>query len=108
MKPAPMTDEQILRIVPGLLDCLADPYDKDGNGDYYSSIPHDMVRLAKAIIAARDAQWEQMLNKTQDLYTSKQPVQNSQEFIHDPAEIRRVFEIDDAERPDPDTGFALL
>ena len=30
------------------------------------------------------------------------------ETINDQAEIRRVFELDDAQRPDPDSGFALL
>jgi len=49
-----------------------------------------------------------MLEKARDLYTPKQPVQNSQEFIHDPAEIRRVFELDDAEPPPPDSGFVKL
>ena len=40
--------------------------------------------------------------------TSQQPVQNSLESIHDPAEIRRVFEIDAADYPPPDSGFARL
>lgn len=40
--------------------------------------------------------------------TSKQPVQNSLESIHDPAEIRRVFELDDTEYPPPDSGFVKL
>jgi len=70
--------------------------------------PLPLVEFAEAIIAARDAQWEQMLNKAQDLYTLDKHVQNSQEFIHDPAEIRRVFEIDEADYPHPDSGFAKL
>ena len=40
--------------------------------------------------------------------TSQRPAQISLESIHDPAEIRRVFEIDDAEYPHPDSGFAKL
>lgn len=47
----PMTDEEILRLVPGLYDCLCDPYDCDNSGDYYASIPKDMIRLARAIEA---------------------------------------------------------
>ena len=51
-KPAqPLTDEQILRLVPGLEDCLGDPYDSAKTGDEYSSIPADMIRLARAIEA---------------------------------------------------------
>lgn len=45
----PMTDKQILNLVGGMQDCLCDPYDADGNGDYYSSIPKDMIRLARAV-----------------------------------------------------------
>ena len=48
----PLTDEEILRIVPGLYDCLCDPYDCDNSGDYYASIPKDMIRLARAIETA--------------------------------------------------------
>jgi hypothetical protein len=70
MKPAPMTDEQI-KAFAGL-----------------------DAPFARAIIAARDAQWEQMLNK--------------REVINDPAEIRRVFEIDDAEMPPPESGFMKI
>ena len=45
----PLTDEQIVWLVPGLLDCLCDPYDCDKSGDQYASIPKDMVRLARAV-----------------------------------------------------------
>jgi hypothetical protein len=48
----PLTDEQILRLVPGLQDCLCDPYDYNNSGDDYASIPKDMIRLARAIEAA--------------------------------------------------------
>ena len=48
----PLTDEQILRLVPGLLDCLCDPYDYNNSGDDYASVPKDMIRLARAIEAA--------------------------------------------------------
>jgi hypothetical protein len=48
-KAVVLTDEQILRIVPELLDCLQDPYDKAKTGNYYSSIPIDMVRLVRAV-----------------------------------------------------------
>ena len=40
--------------------------------------------------------------------TSVQPVQKPHESIHDPAEIRRVFELDDAEMPPPESGFMKL
>ena len=39
---------------------------------------------------------------------SEQPAQKQQEIVHDPAEIRRVFEIDEADYPPPDSGFAKL
>ena len=48
----PLTDEQILRLVPGLQDCLCDPWDYNNSGDDYASIPKDMIRLARAIEAA--------------------------------------------------------
>ncbi len=48
----PLTDEQILNLVPGLQDCLCDPWDCNNSGDYYASIPKDMIRLARAIEAA--------------------------------------------------------
>ena len=48
----PLTDEQILSLVPGLQDCLCDPWDYNNSGDYYASIPKDMIRLARAIEAA--------------------------------------------------------
>jgi len=95
MKPAPMTNEQIHDIAMGHYWDASTTF-----GDLRLSI--------EEAISVRDAQWEQMLNKTQDLYTSKQPVQNSHEFIHDPAEIRRVFEIDEADYPPPESGFAKL
>ena len=44
-----LSDEQIVWLVPGLLDCLCDPYDCDKSGNQYASIPKDMVRLARAI-----------------------------------------------------------
>ena len=47
-----LTDEQILSLVPGLQDCLCDPWDYNNSGDYYASIPKDMIRLARAIEAA--------------------------------------------------------
>lgn len=48
----PLTDEHILSLVPGLQDCLCDPWDYNNSGDYYASIPKDMIRLARAIEAA--------------------------------------------------------
>ena len=33
---------------------------------------------------------------------------HTQQVINDPAEIRRVFEIDEADYPPPDSGFAKL
>jgi len=42
------------------------------------------------------------------LHTSQRPVQKPHESIHDPAEIRRVFELDDAEMPPPESGFMKL
>ena len=47
-----LTEEQILNLVPGLQDCLCDPWDYNNSGDYYASIPKDMIRLARAIEAA--------------------------------------------------------
>lgn len=55
----PLTDEQIIRLVPGLYDCLCDPYDCDKSGDDYASIPKDMIRLARAIEAAHGITGEQ-------------------------------------------------
>ena len=46
--------------------------------------------------------------EVQKLYTSEQRVQKQQEIVHDPAEIRRVFKIDEADYPPPDSGFAKL
>mgnify|MGYP000173224052 CR=1 FL=1 len=46
--------------------------------------------------------------EVQKLSTSAQPAQKQQEIVHDPAEIRRVFEIDEADYPPPDSGFAKL
>ena len=54
-----------------------------------------------------------------DLFTAAQMIeyrnqaldeaaQKQQEIVHDPAEIRRVFEIDEADYPPPDSGFAKL
>ena len=51
-KPIPLTDEEIVWLVPGLLDCLCDPYDYNKSGDSHASIRKDMVRLARAIEAA--------------------------------------------------------
>lgn len=34
--------------------------------------------------------------------------EHTQQVINDPAEIRRVFEIDDADYPPPESGFAKL
>jgi len=48
-KLVPLTDQEIDDVIPeGVLDCLADPYDKDGSGDNYSSIPHDIRRIFRA------------------------------------------------------------
>ncbi len=47
----PLTEEEIVRLVPGLLDCLCDPWDYNNSGDYYASIPKDMIRLARAVEA---------------------------------------------------------
>ena len=43
-----------------------------------------------------------------DFYKLAEPAQKQQEIVHDPAEIRRVFEIDEADYPPPDSGFAKL
>ncbi len=48
----PLSDEEIIHLVPGLLDSLCDPWDYNSSGDYYASIPKDMIRLARAIEAA--------------------------------------------------------
>ena len=52
-QPAPvqLTDEEIVWLVPGLLDCLCDPYDYNKSGNSTASIRKDMVRLARAIEA---------------------------------------------------------
>ena len=34
--------------------------------------------------------------------------EHTQQVINDPSEIRRVFEIDEADYPPPDSGFAKL
>ncbi len=39
-----------LAITGGIYDCLRDPYDKLGNGDYYSSIMVDLERFAEKIV----------------------------------------------------------
>lgn len=39
-----------LAITGGIYDCLRDPYDKLGNGDYYSSIMVDLERFAELIV----------------------------------------------------------
>jgi hypothetical protein len=49
--PVPLTDEEIVWLVPGLLDCLCDPYDYNKSGNSNASIRKDMVRLARAIEA---------------------------------------------------------
>lgn len=46
-----LTDEEILRAIPGLQDCLSDPWDKFETGDDYGSIPYDMIRLGRAVEA---------------------------------------------------------
>lgn len=46
-----LSDEEILRAVPGLQDCLADPYDKFETGDDHGSIPYDMLRFGRAVEA---------------------------------------------------------
>ena len=60
---------------------------------------HKVMDSALAIAIAKEVQ---------KLYTSQQPVQKPHESIHDPAEIRRIFEIDEADYPPPDSGFAKL
>ena len=40
-----------LAITGGIYDCLRDPYDKLGNGDYYSSVMVDLERFAEKIVA---------------------------------------------------------
>jgi len=40
----------LLAVESGILDCLQDPYDEKGNGDYYSSIPRDLERFATLIL----------------------------------------------------------
>ena len=39
-----------LAITGGIYDCICDPYDKLGNGDYYSSVMVDLERFAEKII----------------------------------------------------------
>lgn len=48
-----MTDEEFVEHIAknclcGIQDCLEDPYDKDGTGNYYSSVPHDIRRIIRA------------------------------------------------------------
>lgn len=47
-----LTDEKILELAigGGIYDCICDPYDKNGDGDQQSSIMHDLVRFARAIL----------------------------------------------------------
>lgn len=47
-----MNDKLIkhLAITDGIYDCITDPYDKDGNGDYYSSVMHDLKRFTEKIV----------------------------------------------------------
>ena len=48
-----LTDDECLDAVirDGILDCLADPYDKFNTGDSYGSLQYDSVRAARAVIA---------------------------------------------------------
>ena len=39
-----------LAMTGGIYDCLRDPYDKLGNGDYYSSIMVDLDRFTEKIV----------------------------------------------------------
>ena len=39
-----------LAIKGGIYDCICDPYDKLGNGDYYSSVMVDLERFAEKIV----------------------------------------------------------
>jgi len=51
---------------------------------------------------------DDVVKKALFLYMTNKPVQKPHESIHDPAEIRRVFELDDAEYPPPESGFMKL
>ena len=44
-----LTETEILDLVPGLEDCLGDPWDAAKNGNPYSSVPLDMIRLVRAV-----------------------------------------------------------
>ena len=50
----PLTDEQIDKKFSsaGILDCLRDPYDKDGDGDEYGSVKYDIRRIWRSAEAA--------------------------------------------------------
>ena len=43
-----------------------------------------------------------------DFYKLDKHVQKPHEIVHDPAEIRRVYELDEADYPPPESGFAKL
>lgn len=43
-----LTEDEIIWLVPGLIDSLADPYEQVPN-DTFSSIKIDMIRLARAV-----------------------------------------------------------
>jgi hypothetical protein len=49
--PVPLTDEEIIKAVPGgIYDCLNDPWDCGvGDGDTLRSIKKDVLRIARAI-----------------------------------------------------------
>jgi hypothetical protein len=52
--PVPLTDEEIIKAMPGgIYDCLNDPWDCGvGDGDTLRSIKKDVLRIARAIEAA--------------------------------------------------------
>lgn len=46
-----LTEDEIRDLVPSLEVCLRDPWDKLGNGDDFSSVLPDMIRLVRAVEA---------------------------------------------------------
>jgi len=95
MKPAPMTDEQIKTEAMDAFDCTWDADDetlvnKYGHGVYL----YHFLDFAQAIIAARDAQWEQMLKDVPETNFGNM--------------AGKVYDITDATPPEPETGFSLL
>ena len=63
----------------------------------------DLGRVCGPLDTLLDHEWED-LHRFAELVIKE----HTQQVINDPAEIRRVFEIDEADYPPPDSGFAKL